>query len=357
MEIFYAKDKIWIDKWNKFIKNNDIGNHLILSDWLETYKSYGFTNEIIICTEEGEIVGGYGAVIAKILFLKFYIIPYGPIVLIGNEDKLNFILEFARQSAKCNNCCYMQITIPFNLDFINNNHLIKNIPKSKVLDSALSGNKFKYIYSSNGLNWIDLVHGDVEVYLNSLSIKSRRNIRASERKELICKIVSSHEEIHKVYKLFEENALKGKYAIRDWNSFGNSLKKMIEQNKAIILAAYKDNNLKGAILLIHSGKHYTFIMGGTKKEIPDVRAGQFLQLQAIKLSIHNKFDGYNISLGGSKGVVDFKREFNSQIISFENSKYHWIIKPFYFKIFLFVDKNLKQHKERIAKVLSFLVKK
>lgn len=355
MKIFYAKDKYWIDKWDQFIINNKCGSHLILSNWLESYKTYGFEYEIIICLENEQIIGGFGAVIAKIAFFKFYILSYGPIISKGNEDKLNAILEYAGQSARKNNCCYMEVVIPYNLDFINNQHLVEKKPDLVLFRDVFLGNKFKYIYSSNGLNWIDLTHGDLEVFLIGLSTKARRNIRASERKELICKKITNSEEVRQVYKLFEENALRGNYAIRDWKSFGESLQKMINQNKAIILGAYKENNLKGAILLIESGRYYSFIMGGTKKEIPDVRAGQFLQLQAIKLSIQNRFDGYNISLGGSKGVIDFKNEFNPQSILFENSKYHWIIKPIHFKIFLIVEKYMNPHKKKISKILTFLV--
>lgn len=357
MRIFYAKDKYWIDRWDQFIINNKCGSHLILSNWLESYKTYGFDYEIIICLENEQIIGGFGAVIAKVAFFKFYIISYGPVISKGNEDKLNSILEFAEQSARKRNCCYMEVAIPFNLDFIDNQHLIERKTDSVLFRDVSLGNKFKYIYSSNGLNWIDLTHGDLEVFLMGLATKARRNIRASERKELICKKITNYEEVRQVYKLFEENAVRGNYSIRDWKSFGISLQKMINKNKAIILGAYKDNNLKGAILLIESGKYYTFIMGGTKKENPDVRAGQFLQLQAIKLSIQNRFDGYNISLGGSKGVIDFKNEFNPQVISFENSKYHWIIKPMYFNFFLIVEKYMKPHKKMISKTLAFLMNK
>lgn len=357
MKIFYAKDKYWIDKWDQFIIHNECGSHLILSNWLESYKTYGFDYEIIICLENEQIIGGFGAVIAKIAFFKFYIISYGPIISKGNEDKLNAILEFAAQSAGKSNCCYLEVTIPFNLDFIENQHLLEKKTDLVLFRDASLGTKFKYIYSSNGLNWIDLTHGNLEVFLIGLSTKARRNIRASERKGLICKKISDSEEVCQVYKLFEENAVRGNYSIRDWKSFGQSIQKMIDQNKIIILGAYKENNLKGAVLLIESGKYYTFIMGGTKKEIPDVRAGQFLQLQAIKLSIQNGFDGYNISLGGSKGVIDFKNEFNPQSILFENSKYHWIIKPIYFKIFLIFEKYMKPHKKIISKILAFLMNK
>ena len=53
--------------------------------------------------------------------------------------------------------------------------------------------------------------------------------------------------------------------------------------------------------------------------------GHFLQWEALKLSIEEQCIGYNISLGGSDGVVAFKNNFNAQEILFENSKYYKVI--------------------------------
>lgn len=357
MQFSILKDIKNLDKWDDFVINNSCGNHLQLSNWLETYQSYGFDNEIIAEESNDKFTIGYGAVIAKFSKFKFYIIPCGPIVSKGNELKMNTLLEFAKKRAVQLKCCYMQVTIPYNSSIENNTHIILNKFQSDVLEKSSLGNLFKYVYSSNGLNWIDLSHGDIETFLKGLSTKARRNLRNSERKELICKEVKINGDVKKIYDLFQENAQSGNYVIRDWSSFGSSLQKMIDQNKAIILSAYKNNDLKGAILLIKSGNYFSYIMGGTKKEVPDVRAGQFLQLQAVKLSISYKFDGYNLSLGGSKGVLEFKNELNPQRLSFENSKYHWVLSPTYFKFYLFVEKYMKPYKNNISKILTFLKKK
>lgn len=48
-------DQSWFDKWDEFIFNDPRGNYLQYSDWIKGYKSYGFTYELIIATENGEI--------------------------------------------------------------------------------------------------------------------------------------------------------------------------------------------------------------------------------------------------------------------------------------------------------------
>jgi hypothetical protein len=72
------------------------------------------------------------------------------------------------------------------------------------------------------------------------------------------------------------------------------------------------------------------------------------------VAIQEGLDGYNISLGGSKGVVEFKNSFNTEQLYYDNGQYHWVLKPLYFKLYLFFEKKLKPHKKTISKVLSKL---
>ena len=77
MEIIYTEDKDWLNKWDTYITNEDRGSHLLLSDWVKSFHSYGFDYEFCICLENDIIVGGYAAVIAKALVFNFFIVPYG----------------------------------------------------------------------------------------------------------------------------------------------------------------------------------------------------------------------------------------------------------------------------------------
>ncbi|RZJ27594.1 MAG: peptidoglycan bridge formation glycyltransferase FemA/FemB family protein, partial [Flavobacterium sp.] len=150
---------------------------------------------------------------------------------------------------------------------------------------------------------------------------------------------------------------KNGYALRDWESFRSTLMALISKDSAKFIAAYKDNDLKGAILLVKSGNFYTYILGGSKKEKPDLLAGHFLQWEAIKLSLVEKADGYNISLGGSKGVVEFKNSFNSQQLLFSGSRFHWVLRPTFFRLYLFFEKRVKPHKQLISKMLYAMRKR
>jgi len=67
--------------------------------------------------------------------------------------------------------------------------------------------------------------------------------------------------------------------------------------------------------------------------------GHFLQWEALKLSLEEQCLGYNISLGGSQGVVAFKNSFNTTEVLFQNSKHYKVINSFLFSFF-FTLKNI-----------------
>jgi len=351
MEIIFTKDTDWLKKWDTYIINEDKGSHLLLSDWVKSFTSYGFDYELCLCLNKGSIIGGYASVIAKALFFRFYIIPYGPIVSAGFESNLGELITAVPQRAKFHKACYCHITLP--ASEIVNTHVFANAIPLK----AREGHLFKYVYSSNGLNWISLKNFNEDALLESFKSSVRRDIRSSQRKGLDVRFLQTDAELKAGYNLCLENASKNNYALRDWNSFGKTLLKMVNDGSAKFVAAFKDGDLKGAILLVKAGNYYTYILGGTKKEKPDLLAGHLLQWEAIKLSMAENYDGYNISLGGSGGVLEFKNGFNTQQVLFSNSKFHWILKPLYFRMYLFFEKSLRPHKKRISGILSALKNK
>jgi lipid II:glycine glycyltransferase (peptidoglycan interpeptide bridge formation enzyme) len=353
MEFIFTKDKHWLKKWDHFVQTNEKGSHLILSDWLRSYESYNFDFEVCLCLENDSIIGGYGAVIAKILFFKFYIVPYGPIMEKGYENDLNSLIDNVPKRAKRLKACYSHITLPFSSVF--NSHTYTGFSQLDSLKSANEGHKFKYVYSSNGLNWVDLnFYKDSDVLLQNFKSSVRRDIRSSYRKGLKAKFLNNEKDIELAYQLCLENALKGNYSIREWKVFKNHLLELIRNDIAKFIAAYLNDELKGAILVVKSGNYYTYILGATKKENPDLLVGHFLQWEAIKLSLENGFDGYNISLGGSEGVRKFKNGFSNEQIFFEDSKFHWVLNPFIFKMYLVFDKHIKPYKKKIAQMLSMI---
>ncbi len=348
MELIFTKEPELLKKWDVFVAHEDKASHLMLSEWIKSFASYGFDYEFCLVMESGAIIGGYAAVIAKALVFRFYIVPYGPILSSGSKDDFSKLLASVPGRAKNFNACYCHVTLPVSMT--ENRHVFSApIPVA----GAKNGHRFKYVYSSSGLNWIDLESfSDEESLLHSLKSYVRRNIRSSLRSGLELNLISENAEVEKAYKFILQNAQLNRYSLRDWNSFGPTILKMIGDGSATFLGAYKDGILKGAILIITAGNYTTNILGETVKEKPDLRVGYFLHWHAIRISFERKLSGYNISLGGSKGVTDFKDSFASYQILFENSKFHWVLKPAQFNFFLFIEKFIKPYKKSISKLLS-----
>jgi hypothetical protein len=55
-------------------------------------------------------------------------------------------------------------------------------------------------------------------------------------------------------------------------------------------------------------------------------------------------------------ILKFKNSYADEQIYYENSKYYWVLKPLYFKLYLFLEKNVKKNKRTISKILSMFRK-
>lgn len=355
MELIFTKESHWLDKWDKFVQTEDKASHLLLSDWNKSFISYGFDFEVCILLDNDSICGGYVGVIAKVSLFKFYIVPFGPIVTEGHEKHLDSLIKKVHTRAKLFNCCYCHITIPFSVS--ENKHINHSLPKFKSLDEAKQGHLFKYVYSSYGINWKSVEgFANEEMLINSFKPSVRRYIRSSQRKNLELRLLETEEAIKNAYDLCLKNAKENGYALREWSSFKSTLLQLIKTDKAKFLGAFFQDTIKGASLIVKAGNHYTYILGGTIKEKPDFLAGHFLHYAGIRMAFEEHLSGYNISLGGSEGVVNLKNSYADEQVYFYQGQFHWVIKPFYFNLFLFFEKYLKSHKKSIAKILSLLKK-
>ena len=353
IRLLFTKEIEWQKKWDEFLTNNPKGSHLILSDWLKSYKSYGFDNELGLILENDEIIGGYGAVIPKLLLFKFYIIPYGPIINNENKHQLAEIAEQISTRANSLGCCYVQFSLP-----ISSNCKIKDFvfdpSEVKLFENKFkTGKLFNYVYCSYGLNWMDFSeHSDPDSYLKILPSKVRQYVRLPYKKNTKILNVTDEIELKKGYDVFEFSGKENGYKIRAFNDVKTSILSLINSNQAYFLNIYVDGEVKASGFYINAGGYTTNVMAGVIKEKPDFKLGYMLQWEAIKKAFENGHKGYNISIGGSKGVQDFKSKFDAEAIYFEKPHHYLILKPNYFKVFKFFDKYLKKYKQKISSILS-----
>ena len=350
-EYLFTKDENWLLKWDKFVYENPMGSHLIYSDWLKSYESYGFDYEVGLLIENHEIKGGYGVIIPKFLFFKFYFIPHGPIFKDGKIN--NDIISSITKRAKLLGCCYTQFSLP-----VSTNNLItqftfqpENINFAEL--NIKSGKLFKHLYSSYGLNWLDLKSfSNQSELLAKLQTHAKRNIKKAYKNDFKLSEARCLDTIKEAYSLIELNSEISGYSVRDYDDIKETLTRLINNGNGIFLTAWKNNKIKGSAFLIRSQHILTYIFGGTLKETPDLRVGYFLHFEAIKLAKNSNLLGYNISMGGSEGVLRFKSQFGTSKIHFESPHYYIIHNRSVFSIFNFFEKKLRGSKRRVSKMLS-----
>ncbi len=353
MEVIFTKEKKWLELWDMYVLESPMGSHLVLSDWLTSFKSYGFDYEVGLIVSDGIIVGGCGIVIPKFLVFKFYIIPHGPIYTDGYGVDYQYFLKQIQERAKESGCCYMQLSLP-----IASNEKIEdysyNLDIRTWFDSLYKpGKLFQYVYTSYGLNWVDFgTNSSAEDYLSQLSPKVRRNIRMPYNKGANVIFVKDEPSIAKGYELIVENAKAGNYQVRSFKEFGSTILALINKGYAHFIICEVGGVPKAAGFFVETKGFITNIMGGVLREKPDIKLGYMLQWEIIKKSFEKGFRGYNISMGGSVGVQDFKSRFGAEAVYYDQPHYHLVLNPVYFKLFKFFDTYMKPHKAKISKLLS-----
>ena len=356
MKFIFTKEKEWLKKWDNYVNKHPKGSHLIYSDWLKSYQSYGFDFEIAILLDNNKIVGGCGVVIPKFLSFKFYIIPHGPIYSEGYENYFKEHILEIKSHAKQLGCCYMQLSFPMSLNKkVDNNTYDAFFAKTLSELNLKPGKLFKYVYSSYGLNWVDLKnYKKADDFLEKLTPKVRRNIRIPYNKSATAHFLTETNDIEKAYEVIVENALQGGYSVRSFSEFKGTINQLISKKQAYFIICKVDGHIKAAAFFVETSGYITNIMGGVSREKPDIKLGYMLQWEIIKKSIELGYSGYNISMGGSKGVQEFKSKFGSESIFYENPHFYLVLKPFYFKLFKLFDTKLKPYKHQVSRLLSRL---
>lgn len=357
MEFFFTKEQHWLDKWDVFSQNTNRGLYNQLSDWIKSYEVYGFDYNFLLVTHNDTIVAGCGIVIAKFSLFKFFIVPSGPVINLGYENVLDTILEKLKQEAITKKCCYFQISLPYcdqNLNFCDYN-LDQNCEISSYF-KGLVGVGFKYVIPLQGFRIVNLSKGQThQEIVSNYSSNHKRNLLKAKQNELTFKFVISKIDIKDAYNCFVMNALDKGYPLRSYESVAATLQNYIDKDFAKIGCCYYKNLLIGAIYVLKCGNRLIYINGGVFKEYQHYNASVFMHNQMIQYSIEKKYESYDLSVGGSKGVIKFKEGFGTQLFTYVPTR-NWILNPLKYNTFKFLEKYIKPHKQKISSILLFLKK-
>ena len=360
---YWTKSETDFHLWDDFLGSTKRGHYLQLSDWLKSYSQYGFKTDLLIVKDDhGDVVGGAGIVISKFLFFKFCSCGCGPIIKEGYDHIFRDLLKELKNRFNYYRPICSSINFPIleeeNEDiapFCLNTELEKDL-----INNSREGTVIKSITSSRGCRMVKIAYDKEitpeEAVLRQCKTNTRRDIKRALRNDLTINFAKSEDEIRKAYALIELNAQHKGYSVREWHDFKETLIKMVDSQRCLIPICLHDNELKGALIIFHTGMRFTYIMGGTLREDTDLNVGHFLQYQMLKLSINKGYDFYDISVGGSPGVMRFKEGFGGKHVKFIPERY-WVHNQFLFWLYISLLPKLKKHKVLISKVLKLLKSK
>lgn len=334
----------WKD-WDQFLAISKRGIYLQLSDWLKSYRAYGFEGHLILSKDpSGQIQGGMGLVLAKAGPLKILVAPYGPVLDEGKEDLFPaFVSEFYA-FAKKSGAFLAQLSAPIATTSDFQDHFMTSQPAYPIAPTG-KGLLFKYVTGLSAFRAVKLFAGEKDAYekvRSNYKANTRRDVNKSNRMGNELVFAESVEEIQKAYDLIELNAENQGYAVRSWDDFGPTLISLVNCGHCIIPCCQNEGSLKGALIIFEAGQKLHYIMGATLREKKDLLVGHFLQDQVIQLAISKGYDFYDISMGGSPGVVRFKEGFGGEVLPLPEPQY-WVLKPAQFfayqKLLPWVQKN------------------
>jgi len=343
--------------WDEFLLNSPRGHYCQLSTWLRSFEAYRFTFAVLIARRlpSGPIAGGVGVLQFGNETFGLMTVPVGPILDIGCEDLGQPLLEETLRRARSNGVFLLQLQFPCSTA-TRSAALVDTIPLPENTQ-AHAGLPFSTANAPNQMLWIAFpkeLEGEAwdEQMLHGFSTMTRRNIRLSQEQELELREVVGEAEMRQAYSIIERNGREQGYATRSWDDFGSTLLDQVAEHQAIMLVAQHHDKPVGAHYGVLAGQRYSYLLGGTARDGGDLKIGHFLHWMAMKKARELNLLGYDLTSGGSAGVMRFKMGFRPEHIRFVSPRYY-ILSRWRYQLFVRSYPWLRRHKQVVSKILSF----
>ena len=358
-QFIFSNSSLDFANWDALLQHHPRGLYNQYSDWIKAYESYGFKTGFIFLKENNELVGGAGYVIAHFTFFKFMVVPCGPVVLPGYELEVDELIQKLHQKAKQEGCCYFQISIPATqVPYEQDVFSLSAIAPSSFFYQGTPGTRFKFVLPLYGMRPIELKGASFDAIRKGYSKNQLRNVLKGEKNGLQFRWVLENEAqlLAAAYACFEQNAQEKGYPIRSFDAIKASLSAYLEKGFARVGVCFYGATLVGALYIMNCGGRYIYINGGVLKAYQDKGVSHFMHDWVMQDAYQNGHPHYDISVGGSEGVIRFKESFGSRLVMYESPRY-WVLNHFVFGLYLLFENRLKKQKNTVAKLLFLLKKK
>ncbi len=349
-------DKSGLEAWDEFLLRSPRGHYCQLSTWLRSFRSYGFSFSVLVARGKtgGAIAGGIGLLRFGARPFGALSAPVGPIVEVGCEVAVRPILEAVLAEAKRRGAFLVQLQFPCAAGVV----LPALLPSVDPPDQAphYPGKWLPVGTAPGQMLWIEFPQAPEpeawrELLLARFHPMTRRNIKLAQRQGLEVVEASSEPEIREAYTLIERNGRERGYATRRWQDFGPILLEQVARSQATVLLAQWRGRYVGAHYGVRAGRRYSYLMGAALREHGNLKIGHFLHWSAMNQARDLGLCGYDLTSGGTRGVLRFKMGFCPQRISFLPPE-SYVLSRWRCAVFSTVSPWLRRHKAVVSRVLS-----
>ncbi len=351
-------DRRQLEEWDGFLLNSPRGHYCQLSAWLRSYCAFGFDFDVLIARGErgGPIVGGAGVLRFDKRPFRIMTVPIGPIVDVGQENAAEPILQATLDYAREVKVAVLQLHFPCSTEY----ELPALLPAARLPDltSSEAGIAFQYGHAHNEMLWIEFPpRVDEETWrdqaLRSFGQYHRKKIRQAGRNGLEAFEASTEAELRDAYSVIEENARLHGYQVRAWKDVREMMIEQVNNRQAIMLVARHRGRSVGAHYGALAGRRYTYALGGILAEGRELKAGYFLQWEAMNKAKRLGLSGYDLTSKGTPSVWEFKKGFRPKHIPFVAPRY-FVFSKFRYKAFSWAYPKLREHREPVSKILRVI---
>jgi len=292
LPILDKNNKIQVEKYNKFLKDNnasamqDLRWGIVKSNWIQ---------EAVYLEENENIIAAMTILLNKVPVFNSYMMyaSRGPVCDMSNIELVKRLVKEADVVAKKYNA-----------------FVLKFDPEIKYDE------KIKQIYLKNGFKIFDghnviqprynmilnLENKTEEELLKQFGEKTRYNIKVATKKNINVRYSRNEEDLKIFYDLYKTTTIRDEIGCRPYEYFERMLEAYNEDELRIYIAEHEGDSLSSAIALNYGGKMF-YIYGASSNEKRNLMPNYLMQWEMIKWGLENKCNNYDFG-----GVFEFTNE-------------------------------------------------
>jgi len=292
LPVLDKSDKVQVEKYNKFIKDNnasalqDLRWGIVKSDWIQ---------EAVYLEENENIIAAMTILLNKVPAFNSYMMyaSRGPVCDLTNISLVKSLVK----EADCLAEKYNAFVLKFDPEIKCNEDI-----KHMYLE-----NGFKIVNGHNVIQprynmILNIENKTEEELLKQFGEKTRYNIKVATKKGINVRYSREKTDLKIFYDLYKTTTIRDEIGCRPYEYFERMLEAYNESELRIYIADHEGDSLSSAIALNYGGKMF-YIYGASSNEKRNLMPNYLMQWEMIKWGLENKCNNYDFG-----GVFEFTNE-------------------------------------------------